>query len=491
MIQPRAELARRPNVPTGVMMAARKPTTIQRFKRKRQQSPSQIQRLVRCVLFLPLFYLLLKRVLLFPFEDSALSGYMDVENIAVTTTVKKPEVKRTPAAVVRSHAFDTPGKRRKSLEALTQPFRVTDTSSLRCSTKGELSIAGYRHLGATAFAEVRTESMTGRQQKIPKLLHQQGPSRCVSSFLYDLNELWAKQLEVDNDDGREWSMFFHTEDAMTRLFRAVIAVQGEEKYLKHLPLSRIGKEFPHLGQILRNCVDNGSFSKRLLWRFLCLYAYGGIYIDMGNPVLAQSYDDLAKTIIRDSYDTVLLWTTIEDGLEESDQPESEPEVQINPIIMAASPGHPFIYYAVQHTLIEVMTDGYLGEDVDDQINKSSQIVVVSNILKRALADFHQENNLDTESMHATTHKMNSNGGSLNRSPRVKTFPGTGNESVTILDGPGAGFLYLPEITKRMTSLFERSELAGKRGTSLEKSREKSSSCLYKSLVDASSTTTKT
>ena len=451
-------------------MVARKPKVFRKWK-KQQPSPSPIRRLIRGIVILPLVYLLLERVFLFPFEDSTLSGYLDVEKVAVTTTIKKKDANQIlPAAVLSS--TDTPWKSRKSLEALTQPFRVTD-SSLRCPTKREISIAGYRHLGTIATLETASKSATAFQRKIPKLLHQQGPSRCVSSAQYDLMEAWAKQLSTDKDDGREWSMFFHTEDAMTRLFRSIVAVDGEEKYSTHSNLSRIGMGFPHLGQILRNCVDNGSFSKRLLWRFLCLYAYGGMYVDLESS-LQTTYDDSAKSILRDSYETVLLWTTVEGSLQEQDQSGnkiSQSEVGIDPNIIAVSPGHPLMYYAVQHALIDVITDGYWGEHVDDQINKSSENIVATNILKRALADFLTEKDSSTRLDQSKT--------------KVKTYHGTGNASVTILDASEVGFSNISELMKIKPFSSEGRDFDGKKGAGLVRPRAMSSSCFFKSLVDAS------
>ncbi len=451
-------------------MVARKPKVFRKWK-KRQPSPSPIRRLIRGIVFLPLVYLLLERVFLFPFEDTTLSGYLDVEKVAVTTTIKKKDTKQIPLAAVLS-STDTPWKSRKSLEALTQPFRVTD-SSLRCPTKREISIAGYRHLGTVTAAETTSKSATAFQRKIPKLLHQQGTTRCVSSVEYDQMEAWAKQLSTDKDGGREWSMFFHTEDAMTRLFRSIIAVEGEEKYSTHSNLSRIGRGFPHLGQILRNCVDNGSLSKRLLWRFLCLYAYGGMYVDLESS-LPSTYDNNAKAILRDSYETVLLWTTVEGSLQEKDRSGnkiSQSVLGIDPNIIAVSPGHPLMYYAVQHALIDVITDGYWGEHVDDQINKSSEYIVATNILKRALADFLTEKNSSTRLDQSTM--------------KVKTYYGTGDASVTILDASKVGFSNVYELMKIKPFSSEGRDFDGKRGASLDRSRGTSSSCFFKSLVDAS------
>lgn len=450
---------------------------IRSSKIRQRKGCNKLRKLIRCVVFLPILYLLLERVLLFPFEDSNLSAYLDVEKVAVTTTIKKKEEILAPADSVLSSTA-TPEENRKSLEALTQPFRITGDS---CPA-GAKKITGYHHLEAPTAAKAGIKEPTSLRRKIPKIVHQQGTSRCISSALYDLNEDWKNQLSTDNDDGESWSIYFHTEDAITRFFRAIIVLQGEERYSTHSHLSRIGKEFPHLGQIIRNCVEDRSLSKRLLWRFLCLYIYGGMYIDL-ELALPRTYDGNVKTIVRDNYDTVLLWATI-------DQPEdnnSQAEVGINPTIMAVSPGHPLMYYAVQHALLLVITDGYLGENDDNEFDKSAQNSAISFVLKQALADFLQDQNQNSQSAYQGK-DSNSNG---NKSSKSKTYYGTGNASVTILDSSHTTetaaseleFFEIAELLVKGKRASPIGRIGGKRGTNLDKSRGTTSSCLSKSLAD--------
>jgi hypothetical protein len=337
--------------------------------------------------------------------------------------------------------------------------------------------------------EAETKASASNRRKIPKILHQQGISRCVPSALYDRNEEWKTHLSTGTN-GEEWSMYFHTEDAMTRLLRAIIAAQKEGGSSKHSIPSRIGREFPHLGQILRNCVDNESFSKRLLWRFLSLYVYGGMYVDL-EYAMVPTYDANAKTIIRDSYDTVLLWTTKADNTQQLHQPKNNvghSEVGINTNIMAVSPGHPLIYYAVHHSLVHVITDGYLGKDVNNELNRSAQEFVVSSILKLALAEFLQENNSHSESMY----NGKSSNGSWDESSRSMTYFGTGDTTVTIIDvsnvieatrtTSGEDFFHMPQ--------FLKAEKESPLGLDSEQFLGKASSlCMRKLLTDVSTTTT--
>jgi hypothetical protein len=141
---------------------------------------------------------------------------------------------------------------------------------------------------------------------------------------------------------------------------------------------------------------------------------------------------------------------------------------------------------VQHALLQVTAE----EDVDIKLNKSAQNSVVSNILKRALANFLRGHNPDSESVHRDKY---SNGSSN------KTYSGTGNTTVTIINisrmiegtktTSEADFFQITELMKgEQASSFERSEYGSKGGTDLGKSRGKPSSCLRKVLADASTTT---
>ena len=470
-------------------MVARRPKAIKILKGKQDQRHGKLKKIIRCIAFLPLFYLLIERVFLFPFEDSALSGYLDVKRVAVTSTTK---VKENSLPVVVIPSTFAPEQQRKALEAITQPFRVSDTSPVRCSMKGTRSIAGYNHLGMTN--PVKTETKISLIRKIPRILHQQGTSRCVPLALYDHNEQWESRLSKDRDDGLNWSMYYHTEDAMTRFFRAVIAAQNEERKAKHSIPSRIGIEFPHIGQILRNCVENGSFFKRILWRFLCLYVYGGMYIDL-EYALPISYYDNVKTILRDSYDTALLWTTKKNMEQKRDQRKQNiriGEAQINSNIMAVSPGHPLMYYAVQHVLLQITTLGYSGEH-HKELSESDESIFVSDILKQSLADFYQEQGVQSNLEHFDTQSKVG----IDKF-RSKNNVGTGNATVQILDishsveeatiVSGIEFFRTYAHTKKKpTTLFGLGKIDRDR-TNLGQPQGKSSSCLRLLFTDALMTT---
>lgn len=482
-----------------------------------------IRRLFRFVTLLPLLGLLLERCFFFPYigdSNNNILGYLDVQNVAVTTTskTKKEETNQTvPAEFLESTI--TKATTRKSLEMLTQPFKVKDTASLRCPTQGTKSIPGYRYIGTK-------KEEPNQKQKIPRLLHQQGISRCVPSSLYDINQEWNLQFSSGGD---HWSMYFHTEDAMTRLFRAVVAAhdidsnddQPSLTLTRHYSIPSINKEFPHLGKVLLNCVDEGSFFKRLLWRFLCLYAYGGVYADLGHgPQEEPSFrlgGENAKepSVLRDSDDAILLWWTTAANNRKTE------EGLMNPYLLAVSPGHPLMYYAVQHALFQITTDGYArGDDVSSSL-PSTQNKIVSDVLERALAHFLQQeehSNLDSyqpvqqqnDEPNVSNININDNDNDSKETIRFgrattttarMTYSGTGNRTVTIRGNPpntiapghgenfssSAGFLKTTrEFLKAKLSRDVSSSFGGDgSSSSTSSSKEKPQYCMRKMLADAS------
>eukprot|EP00537_Pseudo-nitzschia_pungens_P009781 CAMPEP_0172381514 /NCGR_PEP_ID=MMETSP1060-20121228/70987_1 /TAXON_ID=37318 /ORGANISM="Pseudo-nitzschia pungens, Strain cf. cingulata" /LENGTH=483 /DNA_ID=CAMNT_0013109291 /DNA_START=266 /DNA_END=1715 /DNA_ORIENTATION=- len=286
----------------------------------------------------------------------------------------------------------------------------------------------------------------GNNRKIPKLFHQQGSSRCVPSALYDLNQQWKGHLLTgdgddhgrgrgdgnsnsnsnsnNNNEDEEWSIYFHTEDAMTRLFRLIIAAQQQGLNIakQHRVPLVVANEFPHLGQILRNCVDNGSFSKRLVWRFLCLYIFGGVYADLEYAPPPLSESGATSAILRDSHNDAILFLVPND-----DNHQSNSRVEINTNLMAVSPEHPLMYYAVQHLLFLMTTDGYPWSGDDDDDDAAIQHRIVSTVLERALIDFVGD---------ASDNGPVEDGAQQPTPSRGTIYAGTNRRTVSIVGTPG-------------------------------------------------------
>lgn len=117
-----------------------------------------------------------------------------------------------------------------------------------------------------AFADrvvVGSDDVSGRE--IPRILHVSMKSRCVARDLFEILNQWLQKLP-------NYSVFFHDDDAVSRLFQ------------------QDWPEFPDLKRVL-NCVLSGAM-KIDIWRLLVLYKYGGVYTDADNWPMEKLTEDL-------------------------------------------------------------------------------------------------------------------------------------------------------------------------------------------------------
>lgn len=136
-------------------------------------------------------------------------------------------------------------------------------------------------------------------RKIPRIIHITSKSRCATPKVQALVEQWRFA---------NYSLFFHDDDAVDKLFRH--------------PKSQ--KTFPLLNETLM-CVTNGA-TKADLWRYLALYTYGGVYTDIDDSPVGFN-----EHTIQPDDDS---WFPIE-GLGIVAQ-----------FFFASSPGHPVMKYAI-------------------------------------------------------------------------------------------------------------------------------------------------
>jgi mannosyltransferase OCH1-like enzyme len=97
---------------------------------------------------------------------------------------------------------------------------------------------------------------TTSNRLIPRIVHQTSKSRCITQPMADIAKHWS----IQDDDGTNWSYYFHDDNAMQRLF------------------DQPWPEFPHIHDVLA-CIKTGTM-RADLWRYLVLYEYGGIYADL-------------------------------------------------------------------------------------------------------------------------------------------------------------------------------------------------------------------
>jgi hypothetical protein len=143
---------------------------------------------------------------------------------------------------------------------------------------------------------------------------------------------------------RGWSYYFHDDDAVDRLLHTDFP------------------EFPHLKIVVDHCITSLNV-KHQLWRHLVLWVYGGVYADLN--LYPTNFN---KTTIRPTDDGFFL---------------TDPKTtRLSADVLAVSPRHPLMYYAVQRAISNILRAGNIGL-IDPQ-----KITGQDN-LSQALMDFHK------------------------------------------------------------------------------------------------------
>jgi hypothetical protein len=149
-------------------------------------------------------------------------------------------------------------------------------------------------------------SVSRETRKIPRIVHQTSKSRCLTAAFTNVTSHWKLP---------GWSYYFHDDDAIDRLFKLEFP------------------EFPHLQTVFHSCVTNGTL-KADLWRYLVLWVYGGVYADFDSAPNKFSFDTIDDSddgfFVVEQYHILSQW------------------------FMAVSPRHPLVYYAIQHSLLNLL-----------------------------------------------------------------------------------------------------------------------------------------
>lgn len=315
-------------------------------QRERSNSGSSFFGKVKVILqFTPLTILLLERLWV-PFELGDLSSYLDVENAASSSTLKKQQQKQSSRII--------------PLDKLTETYSWKTI----CPPKTEL-VLNVQNAVAPNPSEASSE-----ERKIPKIVHQTAKSRCVTPAFAKLTQTWKF-------DGYEY--YFHDDDAITKLFQEM-----------EFP------EFPHLKVVLRNCVTNGTL-KADLYRYLILWIYGGIYADFDSSPNFKEFSP--STTISPS----------DDGFFVVEQYHI-----LSQWFMAVSPRHPLMYYAIQHSLLNLM-------QAEDTIRIGAHVKTGPHALHRAYIDFRKDAGVIVDKL-----------GTGSKPVWSGTFAGTNNRSVTVV-----------------------------------------------------------
>jgi Glycosyltransferase sugar-binding region containing DXD motif len=191
----------------------------------------------------------------------------------------------------------------------THSVRAVDNASPTLKT---LTLSNSSHACSAGLHYLSNNISIGESlldRKIPMIIHQTSKSRCVTGRVLHAAKQWQQQ-------SLGFSYFLHDDEAVYRLFALEFP------------------EFPHLNLVSRYCVIHGTLAADL-WRYLVLWVYGGIYADLDavparfNLETSIESDDDALFVV-EQYHLLSQW------------------------FMAVSPRHPVMFYAVHHSLANLL-----------------------------------------------------------------------------------------------------------------------------------------
>ncbi|CAB9520580.1 glycosyltransferase [Seminavis robusta] len=248
-------------------------------------------------------------------------------------------------------------------------------------------------------------TVNSNNSKIPKVIHQTSKSRCLTQLFAKISEPWRSLQGYD--------YYLHDDDAMIRL----LVSQSDE--------------FPMLHDlVMANCLPHGTL-KADVWRYLVLWTYGGVYADIDTQPtkVFTSNSNNQGTAIKDSDDG---WFVVEQFH------------ILSQYVMAVSPHHPLMYYAIQHATHKIM-----AQEDTKQINAA--LVTGPHALHRAFQDFCKDAGI----------RMDPQGVGF-KPVKAGIWQGTNGRSITVV---GRGELEGEYITREMMSLHLKKKQYAKMGMS--------------------------
>ena len=174
---------------------------------------------------------------------------------------------------------------------------------------------------------------------IPRIIHQTSRSSCVTERIAWTIRRWRKFPD--------FQYYLHDDDAMMRLLQ------------QEFP------EFPQLSRLVRHCLLHGTV-RADLWRYVVLWVYGGIYADIDAvPALFHPEDSIGNAdayFVVEQYHLLSQW------------------------FMAVSPRHPIMYYAIQHSLANLVHVADTGS-IPGECSKNAYTCSVPTLSNQATASF--------------------------------------------------------------------------------------------------------
>jgi len=265
-----------------------------------------------------------------------------------------------------------------SLTELTNTYNLQDRQA--CEAKSFVYISNQMEKDSSSTRSTPT--------KIPKIIHQTSKSRCLTQVFAKVSQKWRNLPGYD--------YYFHDDASMMRL------------------LTRHTREFPLLHDLVQaHCLRHGTI-KADVWRYLVLWEYGGLYADIDSQPTALF--NTTTPILQPSDDG---WFVVEQFH------------VLSQYVMALSPRHPLMYYALHHATQK------LAAQVDTA-KLNAALVTGPHALHRAYQDFRKDAHVNIDPQ-----------GPGYKPVWAGVFEGTDHRSITVV---GTGEHEGEFITREMLSL---------------------------------------
>ena len=246
-------------------------------------------------------------------------------------------------------------------------MNITHTPRFKCHNREQKRILNIHN----PYSHSRFIDSNVNNQTIPKIIHQHGPTRCLTITLDRAAVQWAGGSD-------RWSYYYWDDDAVERLMNLVVS---SDRNVLHVP------EFPLLkaATMTSKCYDDGNHNRsnsseddvvalssvaspkliEQLWQYLILWLYGGMYVDLSYRPTGFN----ATTMIHDSDHGIFVFAdnndpniitpqnTTSSAIPPHRPGQQEQELPLSSKFMAVTPKHPLIYLTIHHMIRKILLVG--------------------------------------------------------------------------------------------------------------------------------------
>jgi len=352
---------------------------------------------------------------------------MGREDVIIATSkpvsfVRPPQLLSTPQKQAPSFDMSQPQFFERKPSSLMQrkspPPPFLSLADLTQTDDAEREEEACKTKAFVYLADITSSTDASRHSKIPPIIHQTSKSRCLTKLFAKVSKKWR---DLDG-----YKYYLHDDNAVMKLL-----LSDQAAY-----------DFPLLHQLVTaNCLPHGTL-KADIWRYLILWFYGGLYADI----------DSQPTALFNTTQPIL--TANDDGWFLVEQFHV-----LSQYVMAVSPRHPLMWYALHHALLKVAIQMDTG-----RVNAA--LVTGPHALHRAYQDFRRDAGANVDPQ-----------GPGYKPVWAGTFQGTNQRSITVV---GKGEWEGQYVTREMMDLsLKKKQYAKMNMTSFrdDKDRRSGKSCL--------------